>query len=305
MNISSYIDEFLLYTRSSKGRSKNTVVNYAVDLAQFADYLGSAGDASPKELSRDALRGFLRELSGYGFSRTSIARKLSSLRGFTKYLASLNVTDGDIGVGLRGPKRDLSIPKAVAYEDVLKMIEAAGDAGKKSMRDRLILELLYGAGLRVNELASLEWQDVDLGERELRIAGKGSKERRVYFGKPVQELLAMWKEAASLKGHGTEGAAPVFYPEKEGAPRLTERTVHRVVVSVSKRVGLYGVTPHTMRHSFATHMLERGAPLRVIQELLGHESLATTQRYLKITTEQMKKSYMEAHPRSGFGGNGR
>jgi integrase/recombinase XerC len=302
MNISSYIDEFILYTGSAKGRSKNTTVNYAVDLAQFADYLESAGVLSPKELDRACLRGFLRELSGYGFSRRSIARKLSSLRGFTKYLASMEVTDGDPSVGLRGPRAEQSIPRAIAYEDVMKMMEEAGRTSKKSARDRLILELLYGAGLRVNELVSLRWEDVDIEERELRVMGKGSKERRAYFGKPAQELLRKWRDSATSKGHLAEGDAPVFYPEKAGAPRLTERTVHRMIVTVSRKAALYGVTPHTMRHSFATHMLERGAPLRVIQELLGHESLATTQKYLKVTVEQMKKSYLETHPRSGFGG---
>jgi integrase/recombinase XerC len=301
MNISSYIDEFILYTGSAKGRSKNTTANYAVDLAQFADYLESAGISSLEELDRSCLRGFLRELSGYGFSRRSIARKLSSLRGFTKYLASMGVTDGDPGTGLRGPKAEESIPRAIAYEDIMKMMEET-EKTKKSARDRLILELLYGAGLRVNELVTLRWEDVDIEERELRVMGKGSKERRAYFGKPVQELLRKWRSDAASKGRPVEGGAPVFYPEKTGAPRLTERTVHRMIVAVSRKAALYGVTPHTMRHSFATHMLERGAPLRVIQELLGHESLATTQKYLKVTVEQMKKSYRETHPRSGFGG---
>jgi integrase/recombinase XerC len=303
MNISSYIDKFIEYTGSAKGRSKNTTVNYAVDLAQFTDYLESAGISSMRELDRACMRGFLRELSGYGFSRRSIARKLSSLRGFTKYLASTGVTDGDPCVGLRGPKAEQSVPRAIAYEDIVKMMEETDRTSKKNARDRLILELLYGAGLRVNELVSLKWEDVDIEERELRVTGKGSKERRAYFGKPVQELLRKWRDNAVTKGHAAEGDFPVFYPEKTGARRLTERTVHRMIVSVSRRVDLYGVTPHTMRHSFATHMLERGAPLRVIQELLGHESLATTQKYLKITVEQMKKSYLETHPRSGFGGD--
>jgi integrase/recombinase XerC len=303
MNISSYIDEFIMYTGAAKGRSKNTTVNYAVDLAQFADYLESIGIGSLEELNRDGLRGFLRELSGYGFSRRSITRKLSSLRGFMKYLVSVGAVKEDMGAGLRGPKAEPSMPRAIAYEDVVKMMASVGAASKKSARDRLILELLYGAGLRVNELVSLEWGDVDIGERELRVMGKGSKERRAYFGKPVQELLLRWRADAGAKGYRTEGDAPLFYPEKAGAARLTERTVHRMVVAVSRSVGLFGVTPHTMRHSFATHMLERGAPLRVIQELLGHESLATTQKYLKVTVEQMKKSYMKAHPRSGFGGS--
>jgi len=303
LNIPDLIDEFLQFTRASKGRAKNTAVNYAVDLAQFADYLESAGYSSPGQLNRECLRGFLRELSGYGFSRVSIARKLSTLRGFVKYLFSTGSIKGDISAGLRGPRLEASIPRAVTYGDIVGMMEIASASKRKGERDRLILELLYGTGLRVNELVSLEWGDVDMDERELRVMGKGSKERRVYFGKPVQELLIKWRDSAARKGHETEGHAPLFYPEKAGASRLTERTVHRMVVSVSRQAGLYDVSPHTLRHSFATHMLERGAPLRVIQELLGHESLATTQKYLKISVEQTKKSYLRTHPRAGFGGN--
>jgi integrase/recombinase XerC len=302
MNISSYIDEFIRYTRDAKGRSENTAVNYAVDLAQLADYMESAGDSSVEALNRDCLRGFLRELSGYGFSRRSVARKLSALRGFTRFLVETGVTGSDAGAGLKGPKADPSVPRAIAYEDVVRMMDLAEKRGKKGARDRLILELMYGGGLRISELASLRWSDVDLDERELRVMGKGSKERRTYFGKPARELLIAWKRDAAMKGHETEGDAPVFYPEKTGARRLTERTIHRMVVAVSRALGIFGVSPHTMRHSFATHMLERGAPLRVIQELLGHESLATTQIYLKVTVEQMKKSYLETHPRSGYGG---
>jgi integrase/recombinase XerC len=304
MNISSYIDEFMLYTKASKGRAENTVVNYAVDLAQFAGYLESSGVSSFDELNQGCLRGFLRELLGFGFSRTSIARKLSALRGFSKFLARMKVIDQDISLGLRGPKASVPMPRAIAYEDVVKMLEESerGRNGEKKLRDRLILELLYGAGLRVGELVSLTWDDVDVEEREMRVVGKGSKERRVYFGAIAQDMLRSWRDFARSKGFPVEGATPVFYAGKSNAGRLTERTVDRIVVAISRRAGLHGVTPHTMRHSFATHMLERGAPLRVIQELLGHESLATTQRYLKITVEQMKKSYMETHPRSGLGG---
>ena len=298
------IREFMEFQSAAKGRAKNTTVNYSVDLNQFADYLKSAGYSSPVEMNRDCLRGFLRELSGYGFSRSSIARKMSAQRGFVRYLVSAGLLKEDISAGLRGPRLETSAPRAIAYEDIVRMMEIASASNKKGRRDRLILELLYGAGLRVNELVSLEWGDVDISERELRVMGKGSKERRAYFGKPVQELLIGWRDSAAGKGHATQGDAPVFYPEKAGAARLTERTVHRMVVAVSKLAGLYDVSPHTLRHSFATHMLERGAPLRVIQELLGHESLATTQKYLKVTVEQMKKSYLRTHPRSGFSGEG-
>ncbi|MDR1915707.1 MAG: tyrosine recombinase XerC [Synergistaceae bacterium] len=301
MNIFSHLDEFMLYIGSVMGRSNNTVVNYAVDLVQFADYLGASGITSVEELNQDCLRGFLRDLSGFGFSRNSIARKLSSLRGFARYLFKARVLDRDISVGLRGPKAVNSLPRAIAYEDILKMFEYAASARKKNLRDSMILELLYGSGLRVNELVSLTWECVNIDEREMRVIGKGSKERLVYFGRTAQEMLRRWKICAESNGRLTVGDAPIFYPEKINGKRLTARTVDRIVVSIAQNAGLNGVTPHTLRHSFATHMLERGAPLRVIQELLGHESLATTQRYLKITVEQMKKSYMETHPRSGGG----
>ena len=301
MNISSCIDEFMLYMGSSLGRADNTVANYAVDLAQFADYLGASGTGGIEDLDLACLRGFLRELSGYGFSKSSIARKLSSLKGFIKFLVHRGVLKKDISIGLKGPRLAKSLPRAVAYDDVMHMLEEAADR-KKPLRDALILELLYGSGLRVNELISLDWADVDLDGRFLAVLGKGSKERQTPFGEPARDLLLRWREYAHSQGYATEGDVPVFYAEKKNAERLTERTVHRMVVSVSEKVGLHGVSPHSLRHSFATHMLERGAPLRVIQLLLGHESLATTQRYLLVTTEQMKKSYMETHPRSGFGG---
>lgn len=299
MNISSDIDEFMLYM-TSLGRSDNTIVNYAVDLAQFADYMEAAGVSSLSELKMDFLRAFLRELSGYGFSKSSVARKLSSLRGFVKYLARTGTLDRDISIGLKGPKLPTSLPRALAYEDVLLLLEGGPRGNKKELRDQLLLELLYSSGLRVNELTSLDWEDVDMVERWLRVFGKGSKSRMVPFGQKARELLERWKLQNASQERCTQGASPLF--EGVGGERLTDRTVHRVVVAAAKRVGLSGVTPHSLRHSFATHMLERGAPLRVIQELLGHESLATTQRYLKVTAEQMKKSYMETHPRSGFGG---
>jgi integrase/recombinase XerC len=283
------------------GRSENTRVNYAVDLAQFADYLEACGVESAPDMDQGCLRGYLRDLSGFGFSRSSIARKLSSLRSFVKFLVRSRVLERDICLGLRSPRLTGSLPRAIAYEDVLKMLEAAAGGRKKGLRDSLILELLYGSGLRVNELVSLTWDNVNTDEREIRVTGKGSKERLVYFGRTAQDMLRRWMADAKLKGYSAEGGAPVFYPEKINGRHFTARTVDRVVVSIAKGAGLHGVTPHTLRHSFATHMLERGAPLRVIQELLGHESLSTTQRYLKITSEQMKKSYMETHPRSGGG----
>lgn len=300
MNISSCIDEFILYMDSTLARADNTVVNYAVDLAQFADYAETGGVASPSSLDMGLLRGFVRELSGYGFSASSIARKLSAIKSFVKFLVERGILDRDVSAGLRGPKLRQGLPRAIAYEDMMKLLDGGARTGKKKLRDALILELLYGSGLRVSEVTALDWEDVDIPERWLRVSGKGSKERLVPFGREAKRLLAQWKGDLAGRGQISEGASPVFPGEKAGASRMTERTIHRMVVSAAKGADLFGVTPHTLRHSFATHMLENGAPLRVIQELLGHESLATTQRYLTVTAEQMKKSYMESHPRSGL-----
>lgn len=300
MNISSYIDEFMLYIGSSLGRADKTVANYAVDLAQFADYADASGIASVEDIDMQCLRGFLRELSGYGFSKSSIARKLSAIRGFSRFLAQRNVLDRDISVGLKGPKQLPGLPRALAYDDMIRLFDEGLRGNKKKLRDSLIMELLYGSGLRVSEVTALNWGDVDVIERWLRVSGKGSKERLVPFSKITQTLLERWMSKALAEGIPTEKSSPVFSAEKIKADRLTDRTIHRMVVEAARKVGLTGVSPHTLRHSFATHMLENGAPLRVIQELMGHESLVTTQLYLKVTMEQMKKSYMETHPRSGL-----
>lgn len=276
------------------------MINYAVDLAQFADYLDACEIHSASELNLDCLRGFLRELSGYGFSKSSITRKLSALRGFVRYLAQSGAIDKDVSVGLKGPRQSSHLPRALAYEDVVRLLDEGTKGNKKELRDSLLLELLYASGLRINEAVSLNWGDVDIPERWLRITGKGSRTRLVPFGRTGQLLLSEWREDCLARACPAEEHFPLFHGV--GAERLTERTVHRMVVAAARKVGLFGVTPHTLRHSYATHMLERGAPLRVIQELMGHESLVTTQRYLRITTEQMKNSYIRTHPRSGFGG---
>lgn len=289
-SIAQYIDLFLENLRS-QGRSDNTVTNYAVDLCQFAEYLNSQKITEVEQITGNVIRGFLREIMGYGFAKTSASRKLSASRSFVKWLCRADLLDYDPGEELKGPRLPVSLPRALSYEDTEILLSKGPKNGKYFIRDRLILELMYGSGLRVSELIGLNLEDIDFAERILRIRGKGGKERIVPFGMPVRELVEEWLSARSI----TEG--PLFASGK-GAERLTVRTVHRVVMRAAARTGLYGISPHTLRHCFATHMLERGAPLRVVQEMLGHESIATTQRYLSITTDQIKRSYMEAHPRA-------
>ena len=290
-NISTNIEQFLSFL-DSRGRSKNTVTNYRVDLEQFREYLLRQGILDVSGIDSQSVRVYLSNIIGFGIAKSSAARKLSAVRGFIRWLSSRNMLDYGVAAGLKGPKLPSSLPRALSFEDTEKLLVEGPENGKHYHRDRLILELLYGSGLRVSELIDLNWENIEIDQRMIRVFGKGSKERLVPFGPGVKKLLEDWR---ILSKNGTGG--PVFESEK-GAERLTVRTVHRLVQRAALRVGIYGVSPHTLRHCFATHLLERGAPLRVVQELLGHESIAATQRYLSITAEQMKRSYMEYHPRA-------
>ncbi|NCC61946.1 MAG: tyrosine recombinase XerC, partial [Verrucomicrobiae bacterium] len=282
---------FLLFLES-RGRSKNTVTNYRVDLEQFREYLLRQDISDVSGIDSQSVRVYLSNIIGFGIAKSSAARKLSAVRGFISWLSSREILEYGVAAGLKGPKLPSSLPRALSYEETEKLLVEGPENGKHYQRDRLILELLYGSGLRVSELIDLNWENIETDQRMIRVLGKGSKERLVPFGPSVKELLEDW---SLLSKEGTKG--PLFVSEK-GAERLTVRTVHRLVQRAALRIGIYGVSPHTLRHCFATHLLERGAPLRVVQELLGHESIAATQRYLSITAEQMKRSYMEHHPRA-------
>jgi len=290
-NISENVDQFLAFMES-RGRSKNTVINYRVDLEQFREYLLRQDISDVSGIDSQSVRVYLSNIIGFGIAKSSAARKLSAVRGFISWLSSREILEYGVAAGLKGPKLPSSLPRALSYEETEKLLVEGPENGKHYQRDRLILELLYGSGLRVSELIDLNWENIETAQRMIRVLGKGSKERLVPFGPSVKELLEDW---SLLSKEGTKG--PLFISEK-GAERLTVRTVHRLVQRAALRVGIYGVSPHTLRHCFATHLLERGAPLRVVQELLGHESIAATQRYLSITAEQMKRSYMEHHPRA-------
>lgn len=289
-NISESIELYINYLRAL-GKSENTLINYRVDLRHFSDYLDGQGISDVSEIDARAVRIFLSSILGVGEAKTSASRRLSAVRGFTAWLADTGKAASDASAGMKGPKKPESLPRAITYADVDRLLTQGPDeTSEYYRRDRLVLELLYGAGLRVSELIGLTWDNVELDERVLRVMGKGSKERLAPFGVPAQRLLAEWRDITCV-----EAESPVF-PSDKGAERLTVRTVGRIVTRAARRAGLHGVTPHTLRHCYATHMLENGAPLKVVQELLGHDSIAATQRYLKITPSQIKKSYTSAHP---------
>ncbi len=287
--INAQLDAFLEYLRNNKGSSEHTVTNYAVDLAQFADFLGSQ-EIALTEVTPQTIRAFLRSLSGFGYANSSIARKLSAVKTFEFHLLEKKIISADPAASVRSPRLPERLPRALSRAGIEKLIAEAWKI-EPCLRNGTILEILYGCGLRVAELISLRWKDVDLEERWITVLGKGDKERRVPFGKYAKDALEKWRAECDEENE-------MLFPG-QNCPALTVRTVHRLVVRAARQAGLDNVTPHSVRHSFATHMLEGGASLNVLQELLGHESLLTTQRYLKITPGHLRDSYMAAHPRSG------
>ncbi len=290
-DISENIEKYISYLES-QGKSKHTSLNYEIDLRHFRDYLINQEIVNVRDIDTRAIRIFLSSILGIGEAKTSAARRLSAVRGFTAWLFAGGSTLTDPSLGLKGPKKSEPLPRALSYEQTMKLIDEGFDKNSKTfMRDRLLVEMMYGSGLRVSEVIGLDWNKVELGERMLRITGKGAKERLVPFGVPQQKHLEEWKDITC-----TDADSPVFTSVSRNKERLTVRTVDRVVLRAAARAGLHGVTPHTLRHCCATHMLERGAPLKFVQEMLGHESIAATQRYLSITNEQIKRSYIMAHP---------
>ena len=286
--ISSFIDLYLDHLRFQKGASEHTVTGYSVDLAQFTEYLLLSGVTEPGGVEPKMIRAWLREMMGYGYAPSSAARKLSSVRSFFAFLQERGITLRDPAKTVEGPKLPARLPRSLSREDAERLV-VLGSEGDNRLRDRAILEVLYGCGLRIAELVSLLWRNVDMPERMLRVLGKGDKERLVPFGRCALAALEEWKESLPP-------GEWVFPGQKDGP--VTVRTVHRVVLRAAEKTGILQVTPHVLRHSFATHLLEGGISLRVLQELLGHESLLTTQHYLAVSGEHLRQSYISAHPRA-------
>lgn len=290
--IDDAIESFMAHV-GSRSSSEHTLVNYATDLRQFAAYLEEQSISDIGLVEPAVLRAYLRALSGWNFARTTISRKLSSLRGFFAFLKERGVLDRDPARSLRGPSAPRGLPRALSEEAVNRMF-AMAEASDSPVRDVAVMELLYGCGLRISELTGLKWADVDLVERWIVVLGKGDKERRVPFGHCARRALEHLEAQQDIP-------TPYVFSGR-GGRALTVRTVHRIVTALAARAGLEGVTPHVLRHSCATHMVERGASLKFVQEFLGHESLATTQIYLTVTASWMKESYASAHPRAHASG---
>jgi integrase/recombinase XerC len=286
---------FLQHLALERNASEHTVRAYREDLAQFALHaqreLGH--EAAPREVDHLLIRSFLAGLHERGIKKTSSARRLAALRTCFRWLCREGVLDRNPARALLSPRTDRHVPGHLEEHEVEALLDFPGE-GVAASRGRAILELLYATGLRCAELVSLDVSDIDMDGRMLRVVGKGRKERIVPFGGQAQRALKLWFRARSSLRPRNDAA----FLNKYGG-RLTDRSVRALV---SKRIAQVAIakkaSPHTLRHSFATHLLERGADLRSIQELLGHASLSTTQRYTHVNARLLLDIYRKTHPRA-------
>ena len=331
--------DFLQYLQLNRNTSVHTVSAYGSDLTQFlafasGHYARPAAKLRPTDLDLGLIRAFMGDLYRQGQSRSSVARKLSALRSFGRFLRREGFIETDPAALAVAPKREIKVPAHLSINEMTRLLECPDGSTPLGRRDRAILELFYASGLRLSELVALDVEDVNLSARIVRVDGKGGKERLVPFNTSTQKALKAWYSDRALlrlsksqlptpNSQGTRDPAPgtrrpgrgSTRPRASGDPvfvnarggRLTGRSVQRLVARyVSGCSTRFGISPHALRHSFATHLLQQGADLRAIQELLGHVQLSTTQRYTHVNAAQLLEVYRKAHPRAqkkGVGGH--
>lgn len=289
-------DRFLAAERNCSPHTRRA---YRSDLAQLVAHLGPA--VRPETVTADDLRAYLAARHRR-LQPASLGRKLAAIRAFYRWLVRETGLERDPSAGLSGPKQPLRLPRPLSVDDCAVLAEAdrvdASAPEAEVLRDRALVELLYGAGLRVGEAVALDVRDLDLLAREVRVLGKGRKERSVPLPEAASRALAAWLEARRRPGYQAEPLFVSLAGARAGR-RLGERAVRRLLARRAATAGVAGrVHPHRLRHSYATHLLDMGADLREIQELLGHASLSTTQRYLAVSAERLFEVYDRAHPRS-------
>jgi integrase/recombinase XerC len=304
-SLESLIHEFKKYVRVERNLSEHTQRNYISDMGQFSEYIKDRGIADIGNLE---IRGYLGHLHRLGLKRSSIARKLATLRTFFRYLHREGYIDKNPAKIVATPKQEKVLPPYLSVDDTFRLIESPDENDSSFIRDRAILELFYSSGIRISELVSLDEEDINLSDGLIKVTGKGRKERIVPIGSKAIEAIRRYIESKRITVHSSRSTVhgeeiPLFI--NRSGNRLTERSVRRVVVKYSKEALNHPVKPHTLRHSFATHLLDAGADLRVIQELLGHKSLSTTQKYTHLSMDKLMEVYDKAHPRSKNAVNGK
>jgi integrase/recombinase XerC len=294
-------NKYIQYLEAERNVSPYTVRNYTTDLCGSKDvkgfftFLKEKGISSPGEVDRQVLRGYMAYLVEQGIVKASIARKLSAIRSFYRYLVREGILPSSPIEKTSSPKLDKRLPSFLTLDEVERLLNAPDLATPQGKRDRALLELLYASGLRVSELVNLDLGEINLDTNEIRVWGKGSKERMVLMGKPASEALSNYLEQGRPRLLGEKKTNALFI--NRYGQRIPERRVQKMLEDYAKKAGIEKrVHPHILRHTFATHLLDGGADLRVVQELLGHARLSSTQIYTHVTKSQARKVYLAAHP---------
>jgi integrase/recombinase XerD len=297
------IERFLDHLTVERGLAPNTVEAYRRDLSRFATYLRSRGVRSLGQADERTISAFVASLAGpvredgAPYRTSTVVRMLSSVRSLYRFELAEGAVAADPTEGVHRPKQPRTLPRPLSAEDVAKLLDATSRGTPAELRDRAVLETMYGAGLRVSELVGLDVDDVDMDEGSVRAFGKGSKERIVPLGRVAVDALHRYLRSGRPAFAGRSSRAALFLNQRGG--RLTRQGAAKLLKASAKRAGIRArVTPHTLRHSFATHLLEGGADVRVVQELLGHASVQTTQIYTLVTREHLRDVYLSAHPRA-------
>jgi integrase/recombinase XerC len=296
------IARFLDYLQAERNASDLTIKSYREDLQALADYLAQAYGGNcpkPEAVTTLDLRGYIASLHTVGYAKSTVARRLASLRSFFRFGGREGWAKANPAKPLRNPRKQERLPFFLSSDDLNRLLEAPSKDDPMGLRDRAILETLYSAGLRVSELAGLNDGDLDLASSVLTVRGKGRRERLAPIGSYAQKALRRWMAVRRVDTAGPKGPLTPVFTNRFGK-RLTTRSIGRMLEKYLQQTGLdRRTTPHTLRHSFATHLVDRGADIRSVQELLGHKSLGTTQIYTHVSTAALRAAYEKAHPRAG------
>ena len=290
--MSEYIDKFLKYLKIEKNYSINTIESYKKDLLEFNEYLKNK---KIKDVDYKFIRDYLAYMYQKKYMKKTISRHISTLRSFYKYLNNKNILNKNPMILISNPKLDKKLPNFLYYDELLVLLNIPNKETTLGLRDALILELLYSTGIRVSELINIKIKDINFNDKKILILGKGNKERYVLYGNTLMELLDLYLNNSRSKLNKN---SEYLILNKNG-DKITDRGIRLIIQNILKKGELdYHVSPHTLRHTFATHMLDNGADLKSVQELLGHENLSTTQIYTHVTNERLRSVYLNTHPRA-------
>lgn len=295
MKVEEAVENFIYEEEVVCGKSSMTIKSYLEDLKQFTKYLKENEEKDDIEnVESMSIRSFMGYLNKTNITKRSINRKLSTLRSFYKYLTKFSIVSQNYAKVLTSPKFETEIPTVIVQDEVKRIIEKIDVKSLSGIRDRAIIELLFSSGLRASELLSIGEQQINFEEREIRVVGKGSKERITFFSKSSREWILRY--IAEKQKNILKYKRDILFANEKGG-RLTDRSLRRIVEKYAKAAGIEKeVSPHTMRHSFATYMLNKGMDIRLVQELLGHSSIATTQIYTHVSKELLRETYINTHP---------